>query len=137
MNGRRVLGGGLLAGLVYNLGETLLNAVVLAAPLAEIARAHALRPPSGRDIGLFVFLGFLLGIVLVWLYAAVRPRLGAGPRAAVLVGTAIWVPASLLPSVAWWVFGLSTLGLAASAAAWGLGELTLAALAGAWLYREP
>jgi len=131
-----VILGGLLAGLVFNIGETILNAGILEESMKPLTEAHNLNEPTGGDIGLFVLLGFVLGIVMVWLYAAVRPRLGPGPKTAAIVGLVIWFPGSLLPAVAWVVFGLSPMNLAALAAVWGLGELVLAALAGGWVYKE-
>jgi hypothetical protein len=132
----RVVLGGLVAGLVFNVGEALLNAVVLAAPMAEIATAHDLRQPTGADIALFVALGFLLGLLAVWLYAAVRPRLGAGAKTAAIVGAALWVPAYLTSMAGWVVAGLTPVRLAVPILAWGLVELVLAVLAGALVYRE-
>jgi len=135
INYRRVVAGGLAAGLVYNVGETVLN-VGLAEPLEEIAHAHAMREPTLLDIGLFVLLGFVLGLLLTWLYAAVRPRLGPGPRTAAAIALAVWIPASLTPTVGWVVFGFTPLWLAGVGLAWGLVELLLASLVGGWIYRE-
>lgn len=132
----RVVLGGLLAGLVFNLGETILNAVVLVESMEGIVQEHNLRSPTGADIGLFIVLGFALGILLVWLYAAVRPRLGPGPKTAVMVGVAVWFPGYFMPVVGWLVFGLSPLNPALITIVWGLVELVLSALAGAWLYQE-
>ncbi len=136
INTGRVIAGGLLAGLVFNIGETILNLVVLEGPMEEITKAHNMQEPSGAGIAAFVLMGFLLGILMVWLYAAVRPRLGPGPKTAAIVGAAIWFPASLLPTVGWAVFGLSPIDLAAIVAVWGLAELVLSALAGGWVYQE-
>lgn len=136
INTARVLAGGLLAGLVFNVGETILNAVVLAAPMREITEAHGLREPSGGDIGIFVVLGFLLGMLMVWLYAAVRPRLGPGPKTATIVGAALWFPGYFIPAIGWVIFGLSTMNLALIVIVWGLVEMILASVAGAWLYKE-
>lgn len=136
INTGRVILGGLLAGLVFNIGETILNAVVLAEEARAVAEAHNLRQPGGADIGVFVLLGFLFGILTIWFYAAVRPRLGPGPKTAAIVGAALWFPAYFIPTVGWAVFGLMPMNLAVLAVVWGLVELVLASVAGAWLYRE-
>jgi hypothetical protein len=44
----------------------------------------------------YTFLDFLFGIYLVWVYAAIRPRFGAGPGTAVKAGLVAWVVAGLL-----------------------------------------
>jgi hypothetical protein len=43
----------------------------------------------------FTFLDFLVGIFLVWVYAAIRPRFGAGPGTAIKAGLLVWVVAGL------------------------------------------
>jgi hypothetical protein len=45
-------------------------------------------------IPLFVILDFIYGIVLVYLYAAIRPRFGAGPSTAVQAGILMWLIAA-------------------------------------------
>lgn len=136
INTGRVILGGLLAGLVFNIGETILNMFVLAAPMQEAMQAHNIAQPGGAVIGVFVVLGFVIGIVLVWLYAAVRPRLGPGPKTAGIVGVVAWFliyPGAIIGMVS---MGLLPANLVVLALVWGLVELVLAALAGGWLYKE-
>lgn len=137
INMGRVLAGGLLAGLVFNIGESILNAGLLAGTMEEMVQVHALREPTGGHIALFILLGFLFGILMVWFYAAVRPRLGAGPKTAAIVGAALWFPAYVIPVVGWAVIGMISAGLGVLIALWGLVEIVLSAVAGAWLYKEP
>lgn len=136
INWGRVIGGGLLAGLVMNIGQTLLNAVVLAEASAELAKRMNLEPPGGAQIGLFVLLTFLLGITLVWFYAAIRPRYGPGPKTAICAALAVCFLARLLPTIIYAVGGMLTVNIALIAGAWSVAELILAALAGAWVYKE-
>lgn len=135
IDARRVVLGGLVAGLIINVGETVLNAVLLGGYYAEPMMAWGVAE-SPYSVAIFTIYGFLLGILLVWLYAAIRPRFGPGPRTALLAGLAVWFVYSgsfadfhlavpLFPTVV----PLGNL-------AWGLVELPLAALAGAWVYRE-
>jgi hypothetical protein len=81
---------------------------------------------------------FVLGIASVWLYAAIRPRYGAGPKTAVCAGLAVWILAHLWSGVYLGAgfAGLVTPRLAFLPVAWGLFEAPLGTLAGAWLYRE-
>ena len=57
------------------------------------------------------------GIWAIWLYAAIRPRYGAGPKAAALAGFSWWLIASIASSQ-WSIFGyirfLDLLGLIVS-----------------------
>src|SRR5437899_9931568 len=76
--------GGLVAGVVLNIVDYLVFAVVLKLPVT-----------SGQLIW-FVILDFVYGIGLVWVYAAVRPRFNPGPRSAVIAGVAVWFFVGLL-----------------------------------------
>ena len=97
INLTRVLLGGLVAGLVINIGETILNMVVLGAEMEASLAARNL-PPVGNDaIGSFVVMAFSLGIAIVWLYAAIRTRFGPGVPTAVLAGSAAWFFAYMYP----------------------------------------
>jgi hypothetical protein len=136
INTGRVILGGLLAGLVFNIGETILNAVVLADSMATLAEAHNLTQPGPAAISVFVVLGFILGIVMVWLYAAVRPRLGPGPKTAAMIGVVVWFFAYMISTVGMVVMGMASANMAVLILVWGLVELVLAALAGGWAYKE-
>jgi hypothetical protein len=76
------------------------------------------------------------GMVLVWVYAAVRPRLGPGPRTAAVTGLVVWLMAYCLPNLSNAAFGFLPLKLTLIGTLWGLAELLGASLIGAWLYRE-
>ena len=78
INMGRVVIGGLVAGLLINVSEFLLNGVVLAQDLNDALKALNRPPVDGGMILWFVLLGFGIGFMAVWLYAAVRPRLGPG-----------------------------------------------------------
>src|SRR5438876_11281355 len=90
INMGRVLLGGLAAGLVISIGNFLLNRVWLRDAMnVELARLNL--PEPGNDlIAKAVVLTFILGIAIVYLYAAIRPRFGAGLKTAVCVGLIVW-----------------------------------------------
>lgn len=132
----RVILGGLLAGIVVNIGEFILNEPILGEQWAA-AMASLNRPPiGGSAIAWFIVMGFVLGIVLVWLYAAIRPRFGAGPKTAIIAGLAVWFFAWLWGFSSTAVMGLLPDRLVAITIVWGLVEVCIASLAGAWLYKE-
>lgn len=137
INVARMVLGGLLAGLIINIGEFLFNAQLFAADMEAAMAKLNLPPVGGSAIATFVLMGFALGIATVWLYAAIRPRFGAGVSTALCAGTAVWFLAYVYPSVGFAVMGFFPPRLIVTGVVWGLGELLIAAVAGAWLYQEP
>ena len=129
--------GGLLAGLIINISETILNIPVLGAQFEAAMKALNLSPPgNGPIIVLFVIGGFVLGLLLVWLYAAIRPRFGAGPRTAIIAAIVFWFLAYFWPSLGTGLMGFIPMKLLSVAVVWGLAEVIIAALAGAAVYKE-
>ena len=139
INGRRVILGGLLAGLVNWMG------------LAADAGVEALLFPADVDLSLgdgqmqmlpLVALNGLVsvvvGLLMVWLYSLFSPRFGRGLRTAVLVGVAVWLLFNFLPAV---FVGLSdrwaiSARLLVFSAVWQLFQVPIALAAGAWLYEK-
>lgn len=138
INWGRVIGGGLLAGLVMNIGEAVLHGAVLGEDAVNLYKALNLAQPDPSNLVKLIVMTFVLGITSVWLYAAIRPRYGAGPMTAICAGLAVWVFAHLWSGVYLGVgfAGLVTPKLAWLPVAWGLVEAPLGTLAGAWLYKE-
>jgi hypothetical protein len=136
INVARVIGAGLVAGVVYNLGEAVLNMALIAADNTAMAKRCDLPPIGGDLIAKSGVLMFALGIVTVFVYAAIRPRFGAGARTALIAGGIVWGLAFL--SLGLWFnwLGLMPIRPTAVAVTWELVETLLAALAGAWLYKE-
>jgi hypothetical protein len=137
INWTRVILGGVLAGVVINVFESVLNGVVLAKDW-EAAMAALGKPPiGGNQIAVFIIWGFLVGIFAVWLYAAIRPRYSAGPKTALCAGSAVWGLGYLLASAAPIVLNLFPARVMAIGLVVGLVEVLVATLLGAWVYREP
>ena len=106
INLQKVIVGGLMAGLVLNLFDFLVYGVLLKNDMNAAMVALGKPAMTTNMILWFVFLDFLFGIWLVWLYAAIRPRFGAGPRTAVMAGVAMWVLFGLLNTLAQAPMGL-------------------------------
>ena len=136
INTARVVIGGIVAGLVINVSEFILNMVVLGADMNTAMTRLNLPPFGGQAITVFVVLGFALGIGTVWLYAAIRPRYGPGPKTALCAGAAVWFFAYFYSGVGIMVMGVFPGRMMAIGMIWGLGEMLLASVAGASLYRE-
>ena len=132
----RVIGGGLLAGLVMNVLEAVFGVVTAAQWEAAMGpeKLAAMQKPAAMMAHLVW--SFVLGIVMVWLYAAIRPRFGPGPRTAVIAGVVVWLLAHVTISLAFATFDFAPDSLMAISAVWGLVESVAGALVGAWIYKE-
>ena len=100
--------------------------------LTSSLQAH----PWIRKCFAFNVWGLVVGILMVWLYAAMRPRLGAGPKTAQCAGFVIWVTVYALGSATPVFLHMIPVDLTAKALAAGLVETIVAGLAGACLYQE-
>ena len=132
----RVVAGGLVAGLVLNVSEAILNMVVIGRQMEAAMMALNVPPIDNRAIMGFVILGFALGVAMVWLYAAIRTRFGPGVPTAVVAGVIVWFLAYLYPNAGMSIANILPNDLLVIATAWGLAECVLAAIAGAWMYSE-
>jgi pimeloyl-ACP methyl ester carboxylesterase len=132
----RVMLGGLLAGLLINVSEFILNGVVYAEEM-NAAMAALNKPPIANSmIVWFVLLGFGIGFMTVWVYAAIRPRFGPGVGTAVCASLAVWGLAYLYPTLFIIITNLLPRGMMIVATVWGLVEVVIAGVAGAWIYTE-
>ena len=130
----RVIAGGLVAGVIANAVDFVVNAVWLAAAWDEGLRGLGLDPAQGSPLG-WIASDLLFGLVMVWLYAAIRPRFGPGPRTALLAAVAVWAIAHVAYG-AFLFMGLFAGDLVIQSAAGGLVGWALAGVAGAAVYRE-
>jgi len=136
INLQKVVAGGLVAGLVLNVFDFLVYRLWLKNDMN--AAMVALNKPAitTNMILWFVFLDFLFGIWLVWLYAAIRPRFGAGPKTAVTAGIAMWVLFGLLHTLSEAPMGLFPQRLMVMSTIVTLIYWPIAAAAGAKFYTE-
>jgi len=133
----RVILGGIVAGIVINVFEGILNGVVLANQWATVMTGLGKSGTmSIKQIIAFNVWGFATGILMVGVYAAIRPRLGAGPKTAVCAGLVIWAATYALGGAAPVFLHLIPVGLMATTLAVGLVETMVAGVAGAYFYKE-
>ena len=139
INWGKVFLGGLLAGLVINVGEFLFHAVLFKTQVEEAMRALG-RDPAAANAGsamtIWILMGFLTGIAAVWLYAAIRPRYGPGAKTAAIAGVGVWFLYSFLSSLAMMNLGIFPRNMLMTGLVWSLVELIVATVAGAWAYKE-
>ena len=136
INFARVLIGGLVAGLILNIGEWLLNGMVLAKDMKDFFQKCGLPEPGTNFLVIAVTITFVLGIVLVLGYAAMRPRFGAGPKTAIITALFAWFGIYLYQNLIGFGLGIVPPKALVIALAWGLVEYILAALVGGALYKE-
>ena len=137
INYGRVILGGIVGGIISGFLDWFLNGVLMG-KLWEDAMKSLNRPNAFS--GAFTSCLFLVfgigGILLVWVYAAIRPRFGAGVRTAVYTGLVAWAFAVLLPNMLNVVTGLYSPRLMFYSTLAGIVELVVAAIVGAALYKE-
>jgi hypothetical protein len=136
INMKGVIIGGLVAGLILNVVHYVLWGVLFAKELADALQAIG-RTPANSPVPLFIVLDFLYGVTLVYLYAAIRPRYGPGPKTAIWAGVIMWVIAVLLRELGEAPFGVVPLRLYLVGTVVGLVLMPVAAVAGARFYNEP
>ncbi len=136
MNYPRILIGGLVCGLILSIGEFVLNSVVLKAQMEEFVRKLGLTPPEPKALVVLFVITFLMGIFIVYLYAAIRPRYGPGPKTAICAGLLAWFCVYFYNNAVGLALGFIPVNVFVIAVVWGAVQYMLAALAGAWLYKE-
>ncbi|HEV2386078.1 MAG TPA: hypothetical protein VGS20_02375 [Candidatus Acidoferrales bacterium] len=133
----RVVAGGIVAGIVIDIWEGVMRGMVLRQQGMEVMAA--LGKPSNftpKQLVAFNLLGLAVGILTIWLYAAIRPRFGAGPKTALVAGLFAWALVYVLGAMPV-VFGhLFPKNLATIAACGELVMMLIAGVAGAALYKE-
>jgi hypothetical protein len=137
INISRLILGGIVAGIVADALGYLVDDVMLASRWAAGMKALGLSAFSPNQWIWFNLLGLVSGIVAVWIYAAIRPRFGAGPRTAIYAGLAVWVVGALLPNLGFMCFAhLFSRHLTLYTTLGALVELVAGTVAGAALYKE-
>src|SRR5215468_5653955 len=130
MSTSKIALGGVVAGIVCYLGDGVVHGVLLRPMWMEIATLHL--PQGMGGYVYFALYDLAKGVSVVLLYALIRPRLGAGPRAAVIAGLLVWalvlpIPlCGLIPihffgrkfALLWSIYGLFPIVIAAVVGGW-------------------
>jgi hypothetical protein len=138
VNTGRVLIGGLLAGLLFNAGDALINMVLLAGDIEANLRRLGINPQIAADtrvIASWMIIDFAFGLLVVWTYAGFRPRFGPGPATAILAALPAFLGATLV------LLGFHHMGIFSMAAFWkgtlySAVNFAIGSLAGAAVYKE-
>jgi hypothetical protein len=134
INWGRVILCGIIAGLAWTLLSTV-NTTFLGSDFVSAVPGGRLLAPKLNLVAFLTSINILMGIWVMWIYAAIRPRFGAGPKTAAIAGTSWWIIATLNDST--W----GSLGFIAAKALYvlilaSLPALVIATLIGAWFYKE-
>jgi hypothetical protein len=139
MNIGRVIGGGLVAGVVMNAIDFVGNGLWLAERWREAATAlnpRLVEPTMEAPAMMgWVATDLLFGILIVWAYAAMRPRFGAGPSTAIKAALFVWTVSHI--AYGSFIFtGLYGANVVILSAISGLVAALAGGLAGAAMYKE-
>jgi len=139
INTRKVVVGGLVGGVVLAVLDLVANGLLFADQ--NTAALNALNPDLAANTKgaamavVFVILDLLFGILLVWTYAAMRPRFGPGVKTSALAGLQVWAVAFLM-YLGMTFMGMWTWGYMITGALVFLVCMLIAAFIGGMLYKE-
>ena len=141
INKKKVIIAGLAAGVVMAILDFVLNGFILGDRM--IAEMNAFKPGMGdmmnemdsKTMAGFIVMDLVIGMLLAYTYAAMRPRFGAGAKTSIIAAMVLWIFGTIA-SINYLVFGMMSKGL------WwtvGLGYLVcliITALVAGALYSE-
>jgi hypothetical protein len=139
INTQKVLIGGIAAGVVMNVIDFISYKFILGARM--MAESEAFKPGMSQAMMTSsamisnIVIDLVLGILLVWTYAAIRPRFGPGIKTAFYAALLFWVLVAISMS-GYLHMGMMSAGLWWTFAFIGLVNFLLSAWVGARLYSE-
>ena len=138
INTGKVVAGGLVAGVVANAIDFVTNTYVLGADMQAWAASHNIDPAtltSGAVVGTWVAVDFIYGLLIVFTYAAIRPRFGPGVRTAIIAGLVVFLAPTLV-LFGFTQMGMLTMPMFVKGAIAAIVSTLAAAVAGAAVYKE-
>lgn len=139
INASKVVIGGLAAGIVMNVGGFVGQGLLLGRRMeAEMLAAAPSLQGRGMSAGVMtarVISSFVVGLLLVWLYAAMRPRFGPGMKTAALAAFVVWL-CGFLFYLDWLYLDMMSPGLYALTSLVMIVVLLVAAAVGGMIYKE-
>ena len=137
INVGKVLMGGVAAGAVLAALDFAINNFILAEAWLRVMQVRNVDiAPSGgpAEIAKSVLIDLAFGLLIVWIYAAIRPRLGPGPGTAIKAALVVFAASALnMASFVPWMFSVDM--FVRSNALAGLSML-IAGWVGGWVYSE-
>jgi len=136
INTGRLIIAGIVAAVILDVLEYVVNGILLARPWADNQTALHVAQIGPRGYIAFNLWCLAVGFIAIWLYVAIRPRFGPGPRTAIISAAAIWLLGWPLQMVAPLAMHVVPRSLALNSSLLGIPETLIAILAGAALYKE-
>jgi len=137
VNWGRVFLGGLVSWVVFLVFWVAAVFLFLGRAATESWKALGVQAPRGPEfIPFWLVFVYLLGVIALWLYAAIRTRYGPGPTTAVRAGVAVWLIGKVMHTMFFTAVGLFPLRFAAMSTVIDLVCIVAATVAGASLYKE-
>jgi hypothetical protein len=135
INGKRILIGGLAAGVVIIVFEAA-SQMLLGEEWNALFQQLGVAVPG--EAAMFTMLpGMLvLGVLAVWVYALAVPRLGAKAETACVVGLTVWALACVLPNLMFMSLGILNARLFLLGTLVTVVQMPLAVWVGSLLYRD-
>ena len=139
INTGKVVAGGLAAGVVMNILDYLQSTYVIGPRMEPLLNAInpavATNMQSGAAMTYFIIWDLIMGFALVWTYAAMRPRFGAGAGTAMRAGVLLWL-VTCYAMYSWTIAGITDNAFAMLASGLALVVTLVGAYVGAMIYKE-
>ena len=138
MNTGKVIVGGLVAGVVLNIGDFLINTQILAAENGEFLKRLNIDPALLETFsGMlpWIVIDFLMGVLLVWTYGAIRPRFGPGVSTAIIAALIPFIGITLVLA-GFTSMGVFPISMMVKGSIASLVNTAIGSVAGAWVYTE-
>jgi hypothetical protein len=139
MNKARLTLGGLGASITIFIINGIGNGLILSNDFLmwEMSMGSTIHPPQmSTALSLWIVMSLIFGFSVVWLYVAIRPRLGAGPKTAVAAGFFLWMTAKLAVALDMITLGVLPQTLLIGQVSIGMIAFLAAGLVGGAIYKE-
>lgn len=137
INVGRVVIAGVAAGAVLTACDFVVNNFILNEAWERVQQARNVEVAVAGGTGelvKFIAIDLLIGFLIAWVYAAIRPRLGPGPGTAAIASLVVFAVGALnVATFAGWMFSWD---LFMKSSFFGLISMLAAGWAGGWVYSE-
>lgn len=140
INTKKVIVAGLAAGVVMNILDYLIHMVFGAQMTTDLnafqpGLGDSMNTMSGSVMTGFIIMDLVIGMLLAYTYAAIRPRFGPGAKTAIIVGLMYWIFGSIMSST-YLIMGMMSRNLWLTYGVVYLVCLIIASLVAGALYKE-
>ncbi len=138
INTGRVIIGGIAGGIVMSALDFVMNGFILKADFDAVNQARHIDPAIGmqaNNLAALVGFDFLMATLIVFTYASIRPRFGAGPKTAFIASLIIGIACCILAGY-FAATGFFPWHVWAKASAASTFNIVVAGMVGGALYKE-